>query len=154
MEFSRLRLIHYRSWLMIWQDLIEVWGSNWRKKNNSWRNLKVTHQNLFHLLHRCWLMPPGFRWNIHSAYQFFFLHWDMQDIWCRGDDGPPFFHVLSTHLIRNLSLLHAFSLMYCHLDIICMILKDVQWRFITRYNIIIISFFFSFLNISLKHYIY
>ena len=50
----------------------------------------------------------------------------MQDIWREGDDGPPFFHVLSTHLTWNLSLLHAFFIMYRHLDIICMSLKDVQ----------------------------
>ena len=50
----------------------------------------------------------------------------MQDIWCGGDDGPLFFHVLSTHLIQNLSLLYAFSLMNCHLGIIFMGFKDIQ----------------------------
>ena len=109
---------------------------------------------MFLLLHKCkcWLIPQDFEWVMPSILNINIvsLHWDMQDLWCGEDDGPPFFHVLSTHLIRNLSLLHAFSLMYCHLDIICMSLKDVQWRIITRYNLVIISFYLFIFKYKFK----
>ena len=78
------------------------------------------------------------------------LHWDMQYIWFGGDHGPLFFHVLSIHQIHNLSILHEFSPLYHYLDIICMGSKVVQWRFITRYNIVIISFYLFIFKYKFK----
>ena len=78
----------------------------------------------------------------------------MQDLWCGGDDGPLFFHVLFTCLIQNVSILYAFSLMYYHVDIICMGLKDIQWIIKIMSNLVIYPILIVQFDINLRDCVY